>query len=167
MRSVIFSNQGLQFYNSNPSYVRGDISTQVPRVLLDRTSGAHRSGLFWSECGTAAGHMIRQQEHSQEDRHPGKEAVSRFCLSNFGNLSQFLIRTSETDSMSTWFTSDPSLKDFAPHTPPLHCVSLSGCRYTKIGYAGNTEPQFIMPSCKWSHNVWTYPCWPLSPAPSC
>ena len=21
------------------------------------------------------------------------------------------------------------------------------CRYTKMGYAGNTEPQFIMPSC--------------------
>ena len=24
---------------------------------------------------------------------------------------------------------------------------LSCCRYTKMGYAGNTEPQFIMPSC--------------------
>lgn len=23
------------------------------------------------------------------------------------------------------------------------------CRYTKLGYAGNTEPQFIIPSCKY------------------
>ena len=27
--------------------------------------------------------------------------------------------------------------------------------YTKLGFAGNTEPQFIMPSCKFvGHFVW-------------
>uniref|UniRef100_A0A3B3TEI5 Actin related protein 3B n=1 Tax=Paramormyrops kingsleyae TaxID=1676925 RepID=A0A3B3TEI5_9TELE len=33
----------------------------------------------------------------------------------------------------------------AVHLPP--CVIDGGTGYTKIGYAGNTEPQFIIPSC--------------------
>uniref|UniRef100_A0A8K9UFU7 Actin-related protein 3 n=1 Tax=Oncorhynchus mykiss TaxID=8022 RepID=A0A8K9UFU7_ONCMY len=32
-------------------------------------------------------------------------------------------------------------------TPLPPCVIDCGTGYTKIGYAGNTEPQFIMPSC--------------------
>lgn len=32
--------------------------------------------------------------------------------------------------------------------PTHRLTAVSVCRYTKIGYAGNTEPQFIMPSCK-------------------
>ena len=31
-------------------------------------------------------------------------------------------------------------------------VDLLGRRYTKLGFAGNTEPQFIIPSCK--HKTW-------------
>ena len=28
------------------------------------------------------------------------------------------------------------------------CAVFHRCRYTKLGFAGNTEPQFIIPSCK-------------------
>uniref|UniRef100_A0A8D0HQY5 Actin-related protein 3 n=1 Tax=Sphenodon punctatus TaxID=8508 RepID=A0A8D0HQY5_SPHPU len=33
----------------------------------------------------------------------------------------------------------------ASYLPP--CVIDGGTGYTKLGYAGNTEPQFIIPSC--------------------
>lgn len=33
------------------------------------------------------------------------------------------------------------------HIGLLKTCFISQCRYTKMGYAGNTEPQFIMPSC--------------------
>lgn len=32
----------------------------------------------------------------------------------------------------------------------MHTVPVFDFRYTKIGYAGNTEPQFIIPSCEYN-----------------